>query len=423
MPNKTVYINTIKEIEEYVGFSFIKREEVEQKLKNAWKNDKSTGKVDGYLGVYREIFREVLAQWSDKEISIAFSAHSEKMPDLRKCLLKTDEALKTCAMALIPELRENEDVLSHMTFGVIDSNKLKDEFISSRQKYLPKETSENAMKKRKAEAYEKYKGEWVKTPTRNIVELVRDKDALKLMSQEEKIDYALALQAYRNAEDLLRPLGSQEKELIDDSLQAWKQELRCSTTETLEEFVTGQYFQYAQKIGNNEWIENQVNEAISEYNKNPNPAKEEIARYKKVEIGISEDVAEMVGDFFAQEELTQEINDTKESPNRRERLFLQEKVEKFNQEYSLNMNYNKLRTSIEQLSAQMIEAREEKQRFLDENSVVVIENGKETCYDVKEYYKDKLDGMCPTCRERYEKNPLRIIDCKEDACKKIKLFF
>lgn len=38
---------------------------------------------------------------------------------------------------------------------------------------------------------------------------------------------------------------------------------------------------------------------------------------------------------------------------------------------------------------------------------------------LKEYYKDKLDGMCPTCRERYEKNPLRIIDCKEENCKKI----
>ncbi len=27
--------------------------------------------------------------------------------------------------------------------------------------------------------------------------------------------------------------------------------------------------------------------------------------------------------------------------------------------------------------------------------------------------------MCPTCRERMLKNPLRVIDCKVDACKKI----
>ena len=38
---------------------------------------------------------------------------------------------------------------------------------------------------------------------------------------------------------------------------------------------------------------------------------------------------------------------------------------------------------------------------------------------LKEFYKDKIENMCPTCRERYEKNPLRIIDCKEENCKKI----
>ena len=38
---------------------------------------------------------------------------------------------------------------------------------------------------------------------------------------------------------------------------------------------------------------------------------------------------------------------------------------------------------------------------------------------LKEFYKDKIDSMCPTCRERYNKNPLRIIDCKEEGCKKI----
>lgn len=33
-----------------------------------------------------------------------------------------------------------------------------------------------------------------------------------------------------------------------------------------------------------------------------------------------------------------------------------------------------------------------------------------------EYYKPKLDNMCPTCRERINTNPLRILDCKESAC-------
>lgn len=36
---------------------------------------------------------------------------------------------------------------------------------------------------------------------------------------------------------------------------------------------------------------------------------------------------------------------------------------------------------------------------------------------LKEYLKSSLDKMCPTCQSRYEKNPLRILDCKEEGCK------
>ncbi len=35
------------------------------------------------------------------------------------------------------------------------------------------------------------------------------------------------------------------------------------------------------------------------------------------------------------------------------------------------------------------------------------------------YYKEHLSSMCKTCQERYEKNPLRMLDCKEEACIKI----
>lgn len=38
---------------------------------------------------------------------------------------------------------------------------------------------------------------------------------------------------------------------------------------------------------------------------------------------------------------------------------------------------------------------------------------------LKGYFADKLDALCPTCRERYHKNPLRILDCKEEGCKKL----
>lgn len=38
---------------------------------------------------------------------------------------------------------------------------------------------------------------------------------------------------------------------------------------------------------------------------------------------------------------------------------------------------------------------------------------------LKEYLKDNLDNLCETCRTRYEKNPLRILDCKVESCKEL----
>ena len=38
---------------------------------------------------------------------------------------------------------------------------------------------------------------------------------------------------------------------------------------------------------------------------------------------------------------------------------------------------------------------------------------------LKEYLRPHLPEMCATCNARFEKNPLRILDCKEEACSKI----
>ncbi|HZJ83845.1 MAG TPA: histidine--tRNA ligase [Clostridia bacterium] len=35
---------------------------------------------------------------------------------------------------------------------------------------------------------------------------------------------------------------------------------------------------------------------------------------------------------------------------------------------------------------------------------------------LREYLKDHLDELCNTCNDRYEKNPLRILDCKTKEC-------
>ncbi len=37
---------------------------------------------------------------------------------------------------------------------------------------------------------------------------------------------------------------------------------------------------------------------------------------------------------------------------------------------------------------------------------------------LKEYFRPNLENMCGTCRDRFDKNPLRMLDCKEEECKK-----
>src|SRR4030042_917156 len=35
------------------------------------------------------------------------------------------------------------------------------------------------------------------------------------------------------------------------------------------------------------------------------------------------------------------------------------------------------------------------------------------------YYKKRLNRVCPECRRRFDKNPLRLLDCKNEKCKKV----
>ncbi|MDN5303392.1 MAG: histidyl-tRNA synthetase [Fusobacteriaceae bacterium] len=39
--------------------------------------------------------------------------------------------------------------------------------------------------------------------------------------------------------------------------------------------------------------------------------------------------------------------------------------------------------------------------------------------DLLEYLKDKKEDLCSDCQTRYEKNPLRVLDCKVETCKEI----
>lgn len=38
---------------------------------------------------------------------------------------------------------------------------------------------------------------------------------------------------------------------------------------------------------------------------------------------------------------------------------------------------------------------------------------------LKEYFAQHIDGMCEDCKARFEKNPMRLLDCKEEKCSAI----
>ncbi|MCG9967243.1 histidine--tRNA ligase [Pelotomaculum terephthalicicum JT] len=38
---------------------------------------------------------------------------------------------------------------------------------------------------------------------------------------------------------------------------------------------------------------------------------------------------------------------------------------------------------------------------------------------LQDFFRPRLASLCPNCRERYEKNPLRILDCKESRCSEL----
>lgn len=54
---------------------------------------------------------------------------------------------------------------------------------------------------------------------------------------------------------------------------------------------------------------------------------------------------------------------------------------------------------------------------LNINSIGCAECRKKYNAALKAYLAERADLMCDTCKERYDKNPLRILDCKEEGCR------
>lgn len=60
-----------------------------------------------------------------------------------------------------------------------------------------------------------------------------------------------------------------------------------------------------------------------------------------------------------------------------------------------------------------------KQVKLQINSIGCAECRKAYAVALKEYFKPHLSEMCADCNSRFEKNPMRMLDCKEEGCKAI----
>lgn len=60
-----------------------------------------------------------------------------------------------------------------------------------------------------------------------------------------------------------------------------------------------------------------------------------------------------------------------------------------------------------------------KQVKLQINSIGCAECRKAYAVALKEYFKPHLSKMCADCNSRFEKNPMRMLDCKEEGCKAI----
>lgn len=56
---------------------------------------------------------------------------------------------------------------------------------------------------------------------------------------------------------------------------------------------------------------------------------------------------------------------------------------------------------------------------LEINSVGSFESRKAYNEKLKDFLRPNFDNLCDTCKERFEKNPMRILDCKEKSCKEI----
>lgn len=71
------------------------------------------------------------------------------------------------------------------------------------------------------------------------------------------------------------------------------------------------------------------------------------------------------------------------------------------------------------LAGQVLDAIGIEKISLEINSIGCPECRKDYVAALKDYFRAHIDSLCDTCRERLERNPMRILDCKSPICSEI----
>ena len=71
------------------------------------------------------------------------------------------------------------------------------------------------------------------------------------------------------------------------------------------------------------------------------------------------------------------------------------------------------------LAGQVLESVGIEKISLEINSIGCPECRKDYVAALKEYFKSHIDELCDTCKDRLDRNPMRILDCKSPVCSRI----
>lgn len=71
------------------------------------------------------------------------------------------------------------------------------------------------------------------------------------------------------------------------------------------------------------------------------------------------------------------------------------------------------------LAAQVLDSVGIEKISLEINSIGCPDCRKDYVTALKEYFKSHIDELCDTCKDRLDRNPMRILDCKSPICSKI----